>query len=258
MKIAALYKTSGSSQIIEASLASIYDKVSHIVVIHSDVGWDGTKGGDILERMRTWQKANDPAGKMAVLCNDCRSQLEQYDVGARHIRKSGLDYEMVMLVDADEIWFPEDIDRCAQYMDGQPTYHSFTVQMHTYLKDPHFQVEPPWGYPCIFIRQPELALCGARGELAPMKNPIPNAWMHHFTMIVSREEVRQKILRSWAGDDDSGAPPDPDRWLTEVWDRLPEGENLHYFPRHAAKWKRIRVVSDDELPPAARGIKCSQ
>ena len=45
------------------------------------------------------------------------------------------------------------------------------------------------------------------------------------------------------------------KWMDRVYDRLPAGENLHYFMRHRQAWHHVEKITTCDMPAAMRGAK---
>lgn len=250
MRIVALYKTWDGGEWIGASLRSIYEHVDAIVLVHSARSWLGEPGNTARQVAVEWARRHDAAGKMRNVDVDSRTQEEQYAVGVKHIREAGLNADVVMAVDADEIWNGEDIARAvAQIGADQSRSPAYRVNMHTYLRTPFYRVDPPYGSPTTFFRRPELLTQSPRGCRAPAAQ-LDNVWMHHFSYVrATPDDVWRKIRQSCVADRDEVIVED---WMESVWKHLPGGANLHAFARWRSVWGRILCAWWSDLPAAAR------
>jgi hypothetical protein len=73
--------------------------------------------------------------------------------------------------------------------------------------------------------------------------------MHHYTYVrESRDAVERKLRQSALadGNNESVRPG----WMETVYDRLPDGENLHAFTRWLTLWKSVEKIWFSDLPPA--------
>lgn len=249
MKIVALYKTFDGGEFVDASLASIYDHVSAIVMVHSEVSWLGERGNTVRRSAMEWCEQFDKAGKVHHVDVELTSQEAQYAAGMDYI---GDAFDVVMVVDADEVWEDQYLENAKRFIHDH-SVPAYRCAMHTYLKTPFYQVDPPYGSPVTFLREPKYLTMSPRGHQAPTFH-MPDVWMHHYTYVrATRADVERKLRQS-AIADKSGEVIVP-RWMEDVYDEMPEGENLHAFEKHRAKWKRIRKVWLPDMPPAMRAAK---
>lgn len=250
MRIVALYKTWDGGEWLPASLAGVYDHVAAIVLVHSDRSWLGELGNTARQVAVDWARRHDTAGKVRHIDVSCLTQEEQYAAGIRHIRDTGLHPDVVLAIDADEIWNGEDIARAvAQIASDQSRSPAYRVNMHTYLRTPFYRVDPPYGSPTTFFRQPELLTQSPRGCRAPAAQ-LDNVWMHHYSYVrATPDDVWRKIRQSCVADRDEVVIED---WMDSVWKHLPDGTNLHAFVRWRSVWSRILRSWWSDVPAAAR------
>lgn len=248
MKIVALYKTWDGGEFVDASLASIYDSVDAIVMVHSDVSWLGEHGNTVKPLAVAWCEQHDKSGKIHHLDVSLTNQEAQYAAGIEYIDRHRLG-DVVMVVDADEIWEPQYIENARRQIHDTP-YPAYRCNMQTYLKTPFFQVDPPYGSPTVFLTEPKFLTESPRGSRAPAKQ-LADVWMHHYTYVrQTRDDVERKLHQSAKGD--GGNEVVVPGWMNKVYDKLPEGEKLHAFLRHRHVWSRIKKVWWSEVPPAMR------
>jgi hypothetical protein len=251
MKIIALYKTWDGGEFIDASLASIYEHVSAVVMVHSDTSWLGERGNTVKPRAMEWCEHHDKFNKIYHVNVDTSSQEEQYSIGVDYIHKH-FDYDVVMVVDADEVWEGQYIENAVRQMHDEP-FPVYRANMHTYLKSPLYRVEPPYGSPTAFFRDPKPLTTSPRGHKAPSRM-LSDVWMHHYTYVrESRELVERKIEQSCLAD--KSGETVVNNWMERVYDAIPLGSNLHAFVKHTKKWEKVRKIWMDEVPPAMRTSK---
>lgn len=256
MRIVALYKTFDGEEFIAASLASIYDQVDAIVMVHSDLSWTGDLGNTVEPVARAWAKQHDTAEKIHHVHGDWVTQEEQYAAGLEYIDQSGLPMDLLMLIDADEVWDADALLLAiTKISNTRQNYLAFRTQMHTYLKSPLFRVTPAWGTPVVFLKEPSLVLESARAWEAEPHTLLGGVWFHHFTYVrQTAERVRQKILRSCVGDGDTKETVlDLDRWCREKWDTMPAARGLHPFASQVEAWEGVEVIGPEQLPEAMQG-----
>lgn len=251
MKIVALYKTFDGSEFVDASLASIYNHVDHIVMVHSDVSWLGERGNTVRQPAMAWCSEHDKDGKVEHLEVLVRSQEDQYAAGITFIERHKLG-DLIMVVDADEVWEDQYIENAKRQIHDHP-FAAYRCNMHTYLRSPFYRVAPPYGSPTVFLREFKYLTTSPRGCKAPARQ-LADVWMHHFTAVrQSREDVARKIRQSCAAD--KGGDRVVAGWMEKVYDQLPAGENLHYFEKWRHVWKRVEKITMAELPPAMQKAK---
>jgi hypothetical protein len=246
-RLVALYKTWDGGEFIDASLASIYDSVDAIVMVHSHVSWLGEPGNTVRPAAMAWCAEHDRDGKVLHISVSSTSQEEQYAIGVAEIRRLDLG-DVVMVVDADEVWEPQYVENARRWM-AQEHCPVYRCRMHTYLKSPFFRVWPPTGWPVAFARDMEQLSKSPRACRA--KGPrMTDVWMHHFTYVrETRAAVKRKLQQSARAD---GGEQVVDGWMESVYDRLPEGADLHAFVRWREMWKQIEKIWWPDLPAAMR------
>lgn len=248
MKIAAIYKTFDGGEFVDASLASIYENVDSIVMVHSNTSWLGERGNTVRERALRWCNEHDDAGKVHHIDVELTNQEAQYAAGIEYLGRHKIPCDVVMAIDADEVWEDRYIERARQQMTDNPSI-AYRSNMHTYLKNPFFRVDPPFGEPTIFLRDPRWLIKSPRGCHAPSR-VFDNVWMHHYTYVrETREAVERKLHQSCQADKNETVVQD---WMASVYDRLPEGKNLHGFVRWREVWNHVNKVWWCDLPPAMR------
>lgn len=251
MKIVALYKTFDGGEFIDASLASVYDNVDAIVMVHSDVSWLGERGNTVRQAALDWCQAHDEAGKVHHVDVSLDNQEAQYAAGLDYIAKHKIPHDVILAVDADEIWEDQYFERARQQMADHHVM-AYRANMHTYLKSPFFRVAPPFGSPTVFLRDARQLLKSPRGCQAPAYQ-LDNVWMHHYTYVRdSREAVERKLRQSCRADGGEVVVKD---WMSLVYDRLPLGESLHGFVRWRDVWNHVKKIWWPEVPPAMRDAK---
>lgn len=242
MRITALYKTFDGHEWIEASLASIYSFVDSIIMVHSTISWLGESGNGLVE-----QKARlfpDPANKIRHITFNSTDQKQQYAEGLKYVPSD----HIVMVVDSDEIWEQQYLESALRQVQNQPNHAVYRAEIHTYVKTPFYRIDPPYGKPTAFFRDPSHLTTSPRGCMAP-GIVLSNVWFHHMTYVrQSEEETQAKIHRSCHADGNETIRPD---WSI-IWNNIPNGINLHPFTRHKALWHSIRKCWLDDLPAELR------
>lgn len=247
MNIIALYKTWDGGEFVDASLASIYHHVKYIVMVHSDVSWLGERGNTVRHRAIEWCSEFDVEGKVIHIDVSLSSQEAQYQAGLEYISRHKLSWDVIMVVDADEVWEDQYIENAVKQISNSP-FPGYRSNMHTYLKTPFFRVDPPYGSPTVFLREPNYLTTSPRGHKAPARH-LADVWMHHYTYVrETRDLVERKLYQSALADKSNEEVTVG--WMESVYDRILECQNLHAFKRHAHLWKRIQKIWISDLPPA--------
>ena len=251
MKLVALFKTFDGGEFVDASLASIYNSVDSIVMVHSDVSWLGERGNTVRPLALKWCSENDKEGKVHHIDCELDSQEAQYALGLDYISKKKIPFDAIMAVDADEVWEDQYIENAKIQIHDKP-FASYRSNMHTYLKNPFFRVDPPYGSPTVFFREPKYLTESPRGCRAPAKQ-LSDVWMHHYTYVrETREDVERKLKQSCLADGGEEIVPD---WMATVYDMMPEGKDLHAFKRWTRVWSRIKKIWKSDMPEAMRSAR---
>jgi predicted O-methyltransferase YrrM len=255
MKIVALYKTFDGEEFVGASLASIYDQVSAIVMVHSDRSWTGKQGNRVREVAKLWAERNDHAGKIHHVDVAQGCQEHQYQAGIDSIAKTGIPFDLVMTVDCDEVWDRQQLAAAIDWIKKNPNAPAYEVALVAYIRSIFYRIDPLQGTPVVFLRKPCDLLRSPRAWNAPGRVRIPDVAFHHFTHVrLSEEHVREKIATSLVGDQGEKflEKGDLEAWFAQKWALLPAGEDLHPFAGRESLWKRIKTVWLDQLPAAVR------
>ena len=250
-KLVALYKTFDGGEFVDASLESIYNHCDQIVMVHSDVSWLGERGNTVRSLAMEWCEEHDKENKAIHLDCELKTQEGQYALGVDYIDRHKIPFDAIMAVDADEVWEDQYIENAKRQIhdNHSPAYRS---NMHTYLKNPFFQVDPPYGSPTVFFREPKHLTKSPRGCKAPAKH-LSDVWMHHYTYVrETRADVERKLKQSCLAD---GNEVVVDGWMENVYDNMPEGRDLHAFERWKRVWVRIKKIWKSDMPEAMRSAR---
>lgn len=250
MKTIALYKTFDGGEWIDASLASIYNDVSHIVMVHAARSWLGDEGNNVYQAAKDWASQYDHEGKIHHVCVDVVTQEEQYAAGLNYIAAKQLPWELILAIDSDEVWQSGHLYNAKGQIKADTCLApAYQAQMHTYLRTPFYRVDPPYGRPVTLFTDPTWLTKCPRGCKAPAKE-LANVWFHHFSYVRRTDaDVARKIQQSCRADGQETIVP---CYMDTVWRDLPDGENLHAFERWRHVWKRIERVYWSDLPAAVR------
>ena len=256
MKLVALYKTFDGGEWIDASLSSIYNDVDAIVMVHAAHSWLGQEGNDVYEAAKAWCAAHDECGKIHHVCVDVRTQEEQYAAGLEYIAANRLPWDLIMAIDADEVWQPGHLYSAkGQIKSDRNPAPAYQAQMHTYLRTPFYRVDPPYGRPVTFFRDPTWLTKCPRGCKAQAKE-LANVWFHHFSYVRQTDaDVARKIQQSCFADHNETIVPD---YFDTTWRDLPHGKNLHAFTRWRHVWQSVERVYWSDIPSHVRQCQLMQ
>lgn len=254
LRIVALYKTFCGPEFVAASLASIYPHVDAIVMVHSSVGWDGSKGNTVQAAAEAWSTANDSEGKVVHLVTgpELKDQTAQCNYGLQEALKR-YDPDFFLLIDTDEVWDAHALIEAKRRLVDDHKHVRFTCRMCTYVKNPLYRVRPPERcQPTVFLRNvPGLAFHGPRcNKLSPVTH-WSDVFFHHFTYVRETDDlVFAKIQTSTIGD--GCKTKTLDVWRREHWDKIPFTLNLHTTIGEETSWARLIEITVGELPEQVR------
>jgi hypothetical protein len=254
MKIVALIKTFSGHEFATSSLDSIYDFCEKIIYVHSNKSWSGKEGNTVYSIVENWKKEYDKKDKIINLYGDWTNQDSQYDYGFQFIKKN-LESDFIMLVDTDEIWDKQNLDLSRMYLTNHKNINAFSCNMHTYIKNPLWKVQPC--EPCkpiIFIRNSVNNMLGVRGNGINPKLYMNNVYMHHFCYVRETEnEIKDKFINSEIGD--KNVSNDYNDWKINKWDKLPNVFDFHPTKGAETCWHSIKIINKNELPITVQNNK---
>lgn len=252
LRIVAIIKTFRGDEFAVASLESIYHHMTKIVYVHSNVSWTGQKGNTVAPLIEAWKKQYDVADKIVNLYFDSADQNAQYQHALEYAKKH-CQYDYKLLIDTDEVWDRQSIAAAIEHAAAHPERDGWYVNMHTYIKSPFYRIEPiDRCKPAVLIKK-GLGINGVRGVMTPNSELLPHPIvMHHFCAVrKSLSLVWEKHTNSCSTEAEPMVPKE--FWVKNVWNKLPNAEDLLPLKRHRSAWKRVRQVTLDELPEALRG-----
>lgn len=233
---------------ITYAIRAIYDFADRIAVSVSIKPWsgDGAPPDRTLDLVREFP---DPAGKLRIQTGYWATETDQRNANL-DLARDAADYYMV--VDADEIYTPEDLRRLRSYIAWRPYIGQFRMRFRTYWKtNPFYVIDPPEPLKAYTITRvrPVTRFVGLRRTNERWRRTIPRrvAECHHFSYARPNESVLRKI-RSFSHR--SELVPN---WFENVWLRWDEDhsiENLH--PVHPPEYRRAIPADLDSLPEVMR------
>lgn len=250
MKITCLVKTFSGKEFCTSSLESIYNFCDNIVFVHSEVSWSGKKGNDVYPIIYEWTEKNDTKGKITNIRGNWYDQDSQYDFGLKYIQQN-FEQDYIMLIDTDEIWDFENLNKSKNILENNKDYNSFTCNMFTYVKSPYYRVEKI--EPCkpvVFLRSNIKEMLGIRGNGIQPKYYMKDVIMHHFCYVRENENIiKDKFITSKIGDkNESNSDWFENKWNKINFKNLNNIENLHPTVGAEYCWNKLIKVGKNDLP----------
>lgn len=253
MNVVALYKTFSGPEFMEASLRGIFPWVNKVVCVHSNISWTGEEGNTVAPVVERLIQKNGSTWEdwIVNLYGDFKTQEEQYQFGIDWIHNN-LEFELIMLIDTDEIWDDKNLELAFKKIKQYPDRDCFSTRLFSYVKSIFYRIDPiELCRPTVFLRPTVKKLQGARGWEQPNRALLHEVYFHHFTFVrFSEDDIRKKFLTSIAGDGEGAVGFSCDDWMDTKWKHLPYGELLHYQEQAKASWFRVKIVWKTELPLA--------
>lgn len=250
-KFIALYKAFSGGEWLPASLDAVSAVCDGAIVMFSERPWTLALGGenDCKEPLREFSTAH-PQFPVSVIHGDWRDQGEQYRAGLQAIRSEVGGDSAVLVIDTDEIW---DVDSLRQVRQAAERCSDplavVRAGIRTYIKSPLYRVWPKEApHVVVGLASAQDRKVKGRfggGELGAL---LADVQVHHFAYVrQSDEAIRRKFLNTCGQEH---APSDYS-WFDRIWDKLPDGENLHMTVGFEHCWKRVKTIPVELLPPAA-------
>jgi hypothetical protein len=233
MKFIAIYKYYNASEWIGTSVESVLPLVDNVLISCPQVDWTGN---------------GTPGSKSLIPSSD---KVKTYDTTKSDHKKvyeelieKAMDYEWdyALIVDADEVWAPEGLAKALNSAKGANTYNCF---MHSYIKSPLYRVVPEDGNkPTVLVKR-GVPYSHVRWEKE--KPELIQTHLHHFSAV--RKSLYDVIGKfDLSNHVEKMAGIEWSDWITEVWNRLPNAENVNPNPLYRAIWPHVKTVLPAELP----------
>lgn len=249
MNVAAVYCVHDDDTWLGHSIESVYDVCRLIYVLVSDTPWFG-EPGDSKSVVSRVESLPDPSGKIRVVKGSWRSEAEQRNAGLDILSKEGIEYCLV--IDADEVYDPVDLERMVRIAQKHPEISCWHVEMDTYWKSWRYRIHPREQLkPVVLLRVGTARFTLNRGVSECTHGIIlPEiAVCHHLSYARSDEQLKRKIATF------SHARELVPGWYENVWkgwDQNPLMRNLH--PTHPGAYGQAILQPYWALPPVLRKL----
>lgn len=158
-----------------------------------------------------------------------------------------LNKDYCFIVDADELWDPDDLKKIMNLVKGNRTVECVLAKCYTYWKTPEWRIDPPEPLnPAVLVKSKAVRFVQCRLNNAQVTAFAQNVYFHHYSYVGDDARIQQKLahLGSPACKALHNVIPD---WFENVWQKwTPEMENIH--PTHPECYKRaVRVEPLENL-----------
>jgi hypothetical protein len=248
MKITALYKVFDGGEWLEASIKGIYNQVDNIVILNSEQSWYGL-GKNNCGPTAYKMSMNDP--KIELINFNSSNQMEQYYYGFDVINRM-YKPELIMLVDADEIWEDTQIHIAKDVIVREPFFEAYRCNVKTYIKSPYYRIAPPEPIePVAFVRG-GLKDYGKLIRCCDMEKKMcmQGVFYHHFSYV--RKDFNSILYKFFNSHHSEQQATEPlDYWISK-WNNLPKGNFLHPAIGFQDCWHHVDVIKRWDLPKVLR------
>lgn len=233
---------------------SIAPAIDRILFLVAEQPWNGG-AGDTQSTLDAIRSLPNTEGKIELVRGPWRNETEQRNAGLQLLRERQCDYAMI--VDADEIYDPVELERMKAAALAHPQVGAWYVSMFTYWHSAAYRIDPPEQFtPVVFVKVGEAEFTENRHVKAETVGRFSPALgiCHHLSYARSNEEVRKKLARfSHSHEIQPG-------WYQNVWltwrDESPPRENLH--PVYPSAYRRAVRQDPSRYPPALKRALASE
>jgi len=243
VKIAAVICVYDDISWLPQVVESAYEACDKIVFLVSNHPWNG-EPGDLCHTVDTIAAFKDPANKMDLHRGDWMSETYQRNFGLKICES--FDCELCFVLDADEVYEPEQLLEMFRIARNTPQIDCFNVSLLTYWKSPRYRIDPPEPLqPPALVRVGKTSFRHNRAVDAETYALIAPevAVCHHLSYARTDEQILRKLATF------SHADELVPHWYENVWqkwDTNPSLRNLH--PTHPAAYGRAIETSRAALP----------
>jgi GT2 family glycosyltransferase/Flp pilus assembly protein TadD/predicted SAM-dependent methyltransferase/predicted O-methyltransferase YrrM len=229
---------------LKESVASVYDACTAIYFLVADKPWHG----DITDNSNTLHcigGLSDPDKKIHVIKGSWDGETNQRNAGLDILRDEGIAYCFV--VDADEIYDPEELKQMMLYASQQASVACWHMTWDTYWKSYMYVVSPREPFkPVVFVKVTEARFTEYRSVGTESHGFIPAevGYCHHMSYARSNEQILKKITTF------SHAKEVRENWFEKVWmNWRPDNAITNIHPTHPASYERAVRQPLISLPP---------
>ncbi len=209
------------------------------------------------------QLAEQFPDKLEIIKGSWPSQMEHRDAGLRRCLEEGMDY--YFLVDGDEVYRPDHLERIREMLMKRPQVGTFIVKCHTLWRSFRYRIPPQrlsWRPRRIFkltrvrrlLKVPfphRLRFQGINdlNSLGPIYEfPPEEAAFYHFSYARSSGRMREKLATF------PHAQEILNGWYERVWLKWPNHRQMtNIHPVDPPKFPRVLYQPPDDLPSVMQG-----
>jgi glycosyltransferase involved in cell wall biosynthesis len=265
VKIAAVYCVYNEEEYLPYSVRSVLPAVDRVILClglapYTAYGSEAAEAfpPDGTERIVDSLEREFP-GRVQVIKARWPSQIEHRDAGLRRCLELGMEY--YFLVDGDEVYRGDHLERIRRTLDQHPEVGTFIVKCHTFWRSFRYRIPPealswrprrifkltqrrrilgiPFPHSLRFVGINDLNSLGRLYEFPPQE-----AAFYHFSYARSPERMREKLSTF------PHAKEILEGWYERVWlawaDKR-QMENLH--PTDPPKFPKALYQDPSDLPP---------
>jgi GT2 family glycosyltransferase/tetratricopeptide (TPR) repeat protein/predicted SAM-dependent methyltransferase len=246
-EFAAVYCVHDDTAWLAESVESIYNCCGAIYFLVSDRPWNG-EPADSSGTVEFIRSIPDPENKLRVVKGTWDTEAEQRNAGLDILKNEGYDY--CLIIDADEVYDPTDLNRMMRLVKKHPEIDCWHVVMDTYWKSWRYRIDPREPLkPVVFIKVGAVRFTAnrnvgncARGLIAPEVG-----YCHHLSYARNDEQILRKIATF------SHADEIREGWFQNVWKRWDSDHSLaNLHPTHPPAYRRAIEQPYWALPPVLR------
>lgn len=237
MTVGAVYCVYDDHEYLEASLESIIDTVDKVLILISDVPWNGLKSDNSSTKAKAKELcANNK--KCELIEGHWTNEVDQRNYGLDVLYKNGIDYCLV--IDADEIYHKQHLLNLFAFAQSNISTYAFHIEWNTYWKKSYYRIHPREAFrPLVLVKISNFVFTdirvGITGVIRNIKGVfrfeepykgllVPNHLVicYHMSYSKTDEWMKRKL------ETNSHAKEFIPNWYDNVWVKWKDGDkNLH-------------------------------
>lgn len=223
-KIAAVCCVYDDTDWLIPTVQSVYPAVGAYLFFVNERPWAGSPT-DNSSTLKALAALPDPEAKIRIIRQDWADEVAQRNFSIAYSQHLGFEYSMV--VDADEIYHTEQLQRIIELVTRTPQIGCWHMRWFTYWKSPLFRIDPIEPYdPPVFLKHGTGGYVETRNFRSHSHELIPPelGMCHHMSYARSDEQIHRKLAMF------SHSHQIIPGWFENVWkkwDKNPNLENLH-------------------------------